>query len=66
LDVDPKAIALPSHVSKIAAIQAKVVQAGFANANHFGFGGQFQQTSQRGFCHAFVVGVHARGAEEAV
>ncbi len=49
-----------------AAIQAEIVQAGFANAHHLGFGGQFEQTRQSGFSHAFVVGVYTHGAPKIV
>jgi hypothetical protein len=66
LDVDAKAVALPFHVGHGALAQTVIVEAGFANAHHFGQLGAGQQVVKRGFLHAFVVGVHAHGGPEVI
>ena len=66
LDVDAKAVALPLHIGHGALAQTVIVEAGFANAHHFGQFGAGQQVVERGLLHALVVRVYAHGGPKVI
>ena len=61
-----KRLRLPFHVGHRAALEAVVIQAGLANAHHFGKLGAVQQVLQGGFLNTLVVRVHANRGPEVV
>mmetsp|Transcript_81453 Transcript_81453/g.226483 ORF Transcript_81453/g.226483 Transcript_81453/m.226483 type:complete len:278 (+) Transcript_81453:283-1116(+) len=63
-DMDPKALTLPVHVGDAAAVQAVVVQPGFADCDDARQRRQPQQLGHIGLAQALGVGMHAhRGPE---
>ena len=58
LDVCHKTLALPSHIGHGSIAQAVIVQTGLTDGHHFGQPPTLKQIVERGFLHAFVVGVN--------